>query len=284
MEKFSTDVIRGLKRKSLLASIAACILLSSVTSVDRYAEEDLDTLFRRALVTFALARTLNGLISVVQGTELELAPAGVGVTLTPGQILDPVNDLVERFSWIMLGASISLGVQQVLLDIGQWWGMRVLVVLAGLLFAWEVFRRADDGVGDRNVMETRVCKIFLVMLFLRFAVPATLVANEVLFELFLEPRYQESTQVIEAAGSDIEQAVEVAQPDEGEGGITSTMGRVWESARDTLDLKSRVNSIKARAADVIEHVVQLSALFVLQTALLPLFILWLIVQLLRRVF
>ena len=70
------------------------IAFSSVTSVDRFAETEYQALFQRALVTFALARTLNGVISAVQGTELALQPAGVGVTLTPGEILDPVNDLV----------------------------------------------------------------------------------------------------------------------------------------------------------------------------------------------
>ena len=117
----------------LLALVTIAVVVSSVTSVDRYAREDLDSLFRRALVTFALARTLNGLISVVQGTEVALQPAGIGVTLTPGEILDPVNDLVERFSWIMLAATISLGIQQVLLDIGQWWVLRVLIGRSVLL-------------------------------------------------------------------------------------------------------------------------------------------------------
>ena len=122
--KGNASVQPGAARKWLAGILAAVVVLSSVTSVDRYARADFDVLFQRALVTFALARTLNGLISAVQGTEIALQPAGVGITLTPGEILDPLNDLVERFSWIMLGASISLGVQQVLLDVGQWWGSR----------------------------------------------------------------------------------------------------------------------------------------------------------------
>jgi hypothetical protein len=45
----------------LLALVTIAIVVSSVTSVDHYAREDLDSLFRRALVTFTLARTINGL-------------------------------------------------------------------------------------------------------------------------------------------------------------------------------------------------------------------------------
>ena len=71
-------------------------VLSVTPFMDNRAAGDYEQLFQRAFVTFALARTINGVISVVQGTEVALQPAGVGVTLTPGEILDPVNDLVER--------------------------------------------------------------------------------------------------------------------------------------------------------------------------------------------
>lgn len=38
-------------------------------------------MLKRALVTFALTRTLNGVISVAQGTQLAFQPAGVGVVV-----------------------------------------------------------------------------------------------------------------------------------------------------------------------------------------------------------
>src|SRR5210317_2157526 len=122
----------------LLVLLAA---LSTAPFVDQRAVTDYEALFQRAFITFALARTINGIISAVQGTEVALQPAGVGVTLTPGEILDPVNDLIGRFSWIMLGATLSLGVQQVLLDIGQWWGTKTVVAVLGLLWLWFAWRR-----------------------------------------------------------------------------------------------------------------------------------------------
>ncbi|HEC72775.1 MAG TPA: hypothetical protein ENI26_00190, partial [Methylophaga aminisulfidivorans] len=71
------------------------------------------------LSVFALARGLNGVISVAQGTELSVEPMGVGVTLTPGQILDPLNDMVEQFSTVLLIASASLGIQKIVLFLGD---------------------------------------------------------------------------------------------------------------------------------------------------------------------
>lgn len=283
----------GRQRSWLLAALLlAVVILSFFTSVDRFAEQKYEALFQRAFVTFALARTLNGLISAVQGTELALQPAGVGVTLTPGEILDPVNDLVERFSWIMLGATISLGIQQVLLDVGQWWGVRVLVGLLGA--AWLVVRirrRGASGDGGAGI-ERGLLRVLVVVLFVRFAVPAAMIANEALYHLFLEARYVESTEVIETAGEQMESIAERATegsavPEaeaEAEVGFLESLGRSLSGAGEALDFNERLNRIQARAADVIEHLIQLSVVFVLQTGILPIAFLWIFLQLFRQIF
>jgi hypothetical protein len=275
----------------LLALVTIAIVVSSVTSVDRYAREDLDSLFRRALVTFALARTLNGLISVVQGTEVALQPAGIGVTLTPGEILDPVNDLVERFSWIMLAATISLGIQQVLLDIGQWWVLRVLVGLSGLLWLWWVLKRSPPGQNQQPAQQARtrtiLMRVFLVLLFLRFAVPVSLVANESLYILFLQARFDESAQLIEGASRDLQEKSAEPQVNGNTGakeetGFLESFNKALSSTAETVNFSRRLEHLKERAAELIEHLIQLSVVFILQTGVLPLAFLWMLINLLKR--
>lgn len=268
-----------------MALLGAVVLLSSFSTVDRYAEREYESLFERALITFALARTLNGVISAVQGTELALQPAGVGVTLTPGEVLDPVNDLVERFSWIMLGATLSLGVQQVLLDIGQWWVMKLLVAVFGLAWLWFAWRRQAGDEPGKAQLDQYLSRALLVVLFLRFAVPLAMIANEAVYGLFLEPRYQESTQVIEQAGKDLEEVrVEADIPEEGEIGILESIGRTFSSTRESLDFEERLDQITERASEVIEHLLQLSVVFIFQTGILPIAFLWLFLQTLKLLF
>jgi hypothetical protein len=277
----------SLRQWLLTLLLAATVILSSFTSVDRYAELEYESLFQRALITFALARTLNGVISVVQGTELALQPAGVGVTLTPGEVLDPVNDLVERFSWIMLGATLSLGVQQVLLDIGQWWVLRLFVAVLALLWLGYRIRRQSTGSERPDGVETLLLRVLLITLFIRFAVPLAMIANEGLYVLFLESRYIESSQVIETAGAEITQAGTITEetiPDEGETGFLNALGRTFDNTLESLDLQRRVDVIKARAGDVIEHLIQLSVVFILQTGILPIVFLWLFLQLFKALF
>ena len=275
----------SLKQWAIALALLLAAVLSVLPVVDQRAKTNYESLFQRAFVTFALARTLNGVISVVQGTELALQPAGVGVTLTPGEILDPVNDLVERFSWIMLGATVSLGIQNVLMDVSAWWLIKLLLAVSAIWLLLLYIRK--DGPEKSRRLLTRV---FLIALFLRFAVPMTLIANDALYQLFLEPRYLESTELVMAAGQEIKQIGESGQ-DSGEpgeegafgSGMLGSLGEAMDKTRDALKLGDKVAQIKARAAEMIEHLIQLSVVFILQTGILPIVFLWLFLQLAKGV-
>ncbi len=282
-----TEKRSRLTRWLLVVLVSATVLLSALTPIDRVAETQYDALFQRALVTFALARTLNGVISAVQGTELALQPAGVGVTLTPGQVLDPINDLIERFSWIMLGATLSLGVQQVLLDVGQWWGVRILLAVLGFIWLWLRLRNSATVSSRSAGSQQMLFRIFIIVVFIRFAVPLTLIANEGLYRLFLETRYVESTQVIETTGSKIRQVSEdetESRVEEVEPGMLNSLGRLMEYTRDSLNFKQKVAYISEKASDLIEHLIQLSVVFILQTGILPIAFLWIFLQLFKQIF
>jgi hypothetical protein len=263
------------------------LLLAAVLSVtpfiDQRAAADYEQLFQRAFITFALARTINGVISVVQGTEVALQPAGVGVTLTPGEILDPVNDLIERFSWIMMGATVSLGIQNVLLDVSAWWFIQVLVAA---LAAWLVIRLWYPGQGPQ-MFSMLLKRVFLLLLFIRFAVPVMLIANDLLYQQFLEQRYQQSTEIITRAGNELEKmSVEasVNQDDVADVSMFDSITNAWSSTVNSIDLSGKLERMQERAAEVIENMIELSVVFILQTGLLPIAFLWVFLQVLKRLF
>jgi hypothetical protein len=276
----------GWKKWSLTLGLLLIGVLSLTPFVDQRAEVEYEKLFQRALITFALARTINGVISVVQGTEVALQPAGVGLTLTPGEILDPVNDLVERFSWIMMGATISLGIQNVLLDVSAWWFIQAaLSVLAG----WLCLRIWYPGRDGPRVRGALLARVMLILLFLRFAVPVMLIANDMLYQQFLEQRYEQSSEVISLAGRELEQLREEAAAKDvqmqGQGqGVLDSIANAWNRTVESVDLSGRLERMQEQASDVIEHLIQLSVVFILQTALLPVAFLWVFLEVLKRLF
>lgn len=266
----------GPRRWLIAGTLLILVLLSTSNLVDRSASGDFEQLFKRAFVTFALARTLNGVISAVQGTEVAIQPAGVGLTLTPGEILDPVNDLVERFSWIMLGATVSLGIQQILMEVSAWWLMKLLV---GLSAVWLLVTLLVSPA-SKLAGKTMALRLFVILVFLRFAVPLALIANDALYSVFLQARYQESSQIVTAAGEEIGRIGALPQEEQqGERSLLQSIGDAMDSTREALDFSVKLERIKARAAQMIEHLIWLSVVFVFQTGVLPLAFLWVFIRL-----
>jgi hypothetical protein len=184
----------------------------------------------------------------------------------------------------MMAATLSLGVQQVLLDVGQWWGLRLAVALLALAWLWARVRRERSDHPEPLATERMLARALVLALFLRFAVPLTIIANEALYEVFLEPRYEESTQVIESAGQDIEalrsDAAAEAEQAEEEQGFFESLGGTF----DAFNFRQKVEVIADRAGDVIEHLIQLSVVFILQTGILPVAFLWIFLQILKGLF
>ena len=128
-------------RLALALAVGIMVALSWLGALESAANAQVDAGLKRALVSFASARALNAVISLAQGTELAFQPLGMGVTVSAGQILDPVNDLVEQFSNLMLAASVAFGVQKVLLAIGANWVISLILTATAAAWGWLLFRQ-----------------------------------------------------------------------------------------------------------------------------------------------
>ena len=241
-----------------------------------------ESAFKRALVTWALARGLNGVISVAQGTEVAIQPAGVGVNFAPGEILDPVNDLVERFSWIMMLATSSLGVQQILLAMSAWHGLLLaLTIAAGVAIAARWL--------TKNPRLVEVCsRLFLFLLLLRFMMPAIALSNQWLYDTFLEPNYQQASGELSSAQQQISELNETARGERGaddEEDLTA-LQKARELVRqigNSVSIEKRMEEYTTAAERISENTVRLIVVFVMQTVVFPLVFLFIVIGVLKRV-
>lgn len=262
-------------------------LLAVYGTVDTIGRDYTEAGLKRALITYGVARGLNGVISVAQGTELAFEPAGIGLVLTPGQILDPINDLIERFSWIMLASATSLGMQRVLLNVAAWPAFTAvvsLVLLGALLALWWPRSNASPTAGKR-AWQRLLYRFAMVLLILRFAIPVIAILNEGLYSYFLEPQYTHAREQLERAAEDIgelnaETRDEV--PPVGERSWLESAKRGYQAAANALNVERRLDKLKQAAADMSEHAINLIVVFTLQTIIFPLLFLWLVLQLLKR--
>lgn len=258
---------------TLFALIAAAAALHGVA--DDIAETYAGKALTRALVTFAAARTLNGVISVAQSTEV-----GVGVTVSVGQILDPINDLVEQFSSVMLVASSSLGLQTVLLNITGSRAVTATMVIATVLSIAVIW---SPGLAA-NKFAASASRFFLIMLLARFMVPLVIIGTNLISDAFLVPDQEIATAALEGASSNIEELQEEATPPP----VTeqSMMDRLSSAIDDSIasiNVSERLSRLKENASNATEHIIDLIVLFVLQTIILPLAFFWLFVQVIKGI-
>lgn len=257
--------------------LALMIAAAFLKPIDHSSESQIDSALTRALIGFGIARTLNGVISVAQGTEFAVQPAGVGVNFSPGEILDPINDLVERFSWVMLVATSSLGVQKILLDVSSWIG--VSFMLAGAAVFWLLTRMQNGAASSLAKFASR---LLLVMLLVRFLIPLGAIANDWVYRQFLQPQFETSSQELEAASERIREisSRQSEEPQQAES-LRQKARNIYQSMTSKFDFDGMLDDYRESAENVSEHAVNLIVVFLLQTILFPLLFLYIVYRAFR---
>ncbi len=259
--------------RKFIVSILLIVLvfISSIKLLDDVSTQQLDRAFTRSITVFAIARGLNGLISVAQGTEVYATPAGVGVNFAVGQVLDPLNDMVERFSWVMLMSSVSLGVQEVILRLGKTELVQILLALASAVIILMLWSRQFWHKSSFNL----VFKAFVIVSFLRFAAPLIVLLNAAVFSYALEPKYENAKTSLELTQKESEVLVEKVQQKQNQ-------KRSWI---DSLNLSKQLDEFRLQMqtlwADLhekfslaIDYMLTLITIFIIESVLFPLFALW----------
>ncbi|MBE0498630.1 MAG: hypothetical protein IBX43_05235 [Campylobacterales bacterium] len=278
--------------KKLLISFLLLILvvLSSMSIVDKISSNQLDRAFTRAVSVFAIARGLNGVISVVQGTEVYATPAGVGVNFAVGQIVDPMNDMVERFSWVMLMSSVSLGVQEIVLHLGQTQPVRLLFALSVLFLLLMLWVSKLWHAQSFNF----IFKFLVVFLFLRFAVPMVVLANQGIYAYALEPRYLEAKAALELSSTQIEEIVSEVRSSK-HSQIEVQERSFKEGFFETLEyfnikkhyqnlskkFQHQLQTLEEKFEHAIAYILTLITIFIVESIILPLLVLWGFLKLFR---
>ena len=243
-----------------LALAVACAWLAPM---DAPATAQVDAGLKRALISFATARALHGVLSVVQGTQFSAQPLGVGVTLTPGQLLAPVNDLVKHFSDLMLAASVAFGVQKAVIAIGSYWPISAVLTVVALAWGWVYFRQQR--------VRPWLSKVLVVLLMTRFAIPVVVIGTDTIWQKFLAADYVSTQTAIDSASGQTQRLGPPAVAGTESTGFLDK-ARQWMSG--VTDVKARFEDIKLTAERVTEQIIRLMVIFLLQTLILPVLLLW----------
>jgi len=251
-----------LTRRQLMVALMILLIVAVSWSgyIDRQTESYVNKATVQALAAFATARVLNAGITVAKSVQV-----GAVVSVQPLEILDPVHDLVEQYSAIMKLAIGSLVIQKVLLEIVATGFFKILLsLLAALLLASLL-------VGSAN-HSTLMFRFFALACLVRFLLILAVGLNGLVDTIYVNNKTQQNMVELEVLSLEVDAltAAKVPGDTSWHSGITSK----FSAAIDLINLEN----LKKKVEVAVPAMLNLMALFVLKTVILPLLFLWLLLR------
>lgn len=266
-------------------------------SIDNSAQEYVSDTFVRASASYATARLINAGVSMIQETTIDITPFGLGMSLAAGQILDPLNDMVERFSCIILVSIISTGIMKTMIEIGPFLSIQCILSISMLLFILSCFTK-------ERVTFNWGKSLLLVAIFVRLSVPSIAYLNNGMYQNFLSDKLQTSTAEISKYQENLlesqKELSNIRNDFSSNESIVEEESSFWSTTKRALNgdlmesvkvqlkkayekTKEILTNIKNKTTNAINHLIDLCLLYILNTIVFPIGFLWIGIFLLKKV-
>jgi hypothetical protein len=274
--------------KIFIVFISLFIIITSYTiNIDKQGESIVEDSLVNAIKVFAVAKGLNGAISLAQGTEINAAV----LTITIGEVLDPINDLVEQFSWIMLASITSLGIQKILLNFVTGDIFTYIVVASIIILNIWMFVRFSNDIKIRDIF----FRVTIILIFLRFSIPVMSMLNSFVYEHYVKNDYniEMNQNLIDKSSQEINNITQQTIADKDIVNETKS-GSLYDSVKETFNsvtnnifnleyYKNKVKEYQSTTEKTSDYILNLIVAFSFKTIFFPLVFLFLLYQLLKSV-
>jgi len=277
-------------KKNILLT-AALLLLSGVfyfassvnlPVIDSKADHYFSEAIKKATIAYATTRGVNAVVSVLKESEIGMTPAGVGVNIAAGQILDPLDDMTERLSSVLVIAIVSLGIQKIAMEVGYAVSFKTISFLLPL-FIVPLWLNKNWA----NLFVSPLVKIIAIVFVLRIFLPISSVGNDFFYQQFLKEQMEYSKEKLAVVSANYE-TMSLFDAQESDG--------LWSKIKEAtkgLELKAKelkeiFSSITENLGDIIDSLLKLTVLyvtlFIMQVIVIPLFMLWILLKVVDKIF
>ncbi|MFC2133150.1 hypothetical protein ACFLTH_00915 [Bacteroidota bacterium] len=251
--------------------------------LDNNADEYFETAMTEAAIAYGTTRVINASISVLQESQIQVEPAGVGLSLAVGQVLDPVNDMTERLSDVLVTAIVSLGIQKLAFEIGISVVPKILAIILIFLSIFIWFNNDNIAILNRGLL-----RIAFLVIILRLFLPLSSLANDFLNATYFDSRIEQAESSLEFYSKEIDTITAMDFPD-GEEGIWGTIkSSALFLGQKAVEFKDALISVVDNVGDIVESLLELTwlylALFMIQVIFLPLVMFWLLIKMVNGLF
>ena len=263
----------------IVISVGFCLFPDfRIPVIDTKTEQYFNDAIQKAGIAYATVRILNASVSVIQNSQLQLEPAGVGMSVAVGQVVDPIDDMTERLSDILVTAIASLGIQRLIYEIAIYIAPSLLVFLCILLLLgiW-VFK-------EKRYFKFQGTLLSLMVLILvgRFFLPISSYLNQSLYQRFFLEDITKARQGLTLVSDELGNFKDIELPRmDGFAETVKNSAKFLELAAG--EIKKAVLILTRNMAKMIENLLILTwlyaGIFFIQVIILPLLMFWLLTKL-----
>ena len=266
--------------KSSIGIIVAIFLFFSSGLRLPVIDKTTDSYFREAIskagVSYATCRLINASVSIIKDSSLQLEPAGVGMSFAVGQALDPIDDMTERLSDVLVTAITSLGIQKLVYEISVSLAPPILSIV---LFILSILLWFEN---DRlNSFQKTIIRFALLITITRFCLPMSSIANEFVHEHFFENKISDARKELAIGFADLDKLKDFSLPE-----VDGILGTIKNSSsflkRKSIEVKNAFVTTVSNMGSITENLLKLTFLYVgiflIQVIILPLVVFWLLVK------
>lgn len=251
-----------------------------------YLDQKADTYFSevitKAALTYSVCRVVNASVSVIKESQIQIEPAGLGVSLAAGQVLDPLDDMTERASDILVTAIVSLGIQKIAYELS----VAFAPVLIAIFLIALVMATILKSVRAKMIREI-ILKSMVLIAVARLCLPISSIISSYLNGHYFSPEITKVKDELAMSSPVMEHLKDMRMPE-----IDGVLGTVKNGFKfvgeKTSDLKTALKEMIQNMESMISNLLKLSylyvALFVIQVVLLPIGIFWLLLRITNTFF
>ena len=251
-----------------------------VGDMERVSEEYYTTTLAQMAAAWAIVKISSKTVAMLQRGEISFTPLGVGVSLAPGELLAVVGDNLERIANVLFALVLVLLLQQFSLGFLSFVCLKILFPIALLCYIAGFF-----GLGFAKTLAAKLCKIALV-LWLCF--PASAYISNFLQQGYLSEKRTQNLSILQTQETGLqnlqrfedlgeEEAQKLQQNEENLGFLTSLWQNAKEIASNTNNhfqktkerAIAKIDSIVESLDGLVDRLLELTAIFLLTTLVLP---------------
>ncbi len=258
-----TKIFNSFTPKRVILPLLVVAIFVSTPLYNTFSKRYIDNSLKGAVITYALLRSLNAGVSLIQKSSITL---GVGIegNIAVGEVLDPINDAVERFSDMITLAIWALGSEKALYEVSKTKIVILVVVLLALIYFFF----------ENQILEKFLILLVVVRLFIPFSAIVSHYFNKEIFD----PQIQKSLKSLQFIKDRSSIPTITIQNN----------NTIWDKIQNSIsnttksyqELKSSMKFYLENASKIINELVNLSIYFfskyLLNLILLPLLLIYII--------